>query len=197
MEEKKIIVSTVDGNSLELLVKKTTTIGEIKKSVLNFNEFKARFFANDKTEVNVLDDNKYDGVNLESVWGSMINPKITLSYKTESSPVKRPKKSKKGNITLGKNARDWVKKLIKYNYPKRGHPKWVNYDLFVEELEEDMLRQLRDALKVPDYPFISFTSLPFAYYSVDVDIGVSDIANYVVDTMTMDIPQNVIDEYNQ
>jgi len=68
-----------------LEIKKTTTVGSIKKYLKKYNNIeRIQFFVNDKTESKILDKNKYDEYNLSSIWKDLNNPAIYLYTDTKS-----------------------------------------------------------------------------------------------------------------
>lgn len=75
--EKVFLVHNVKEKR-EISLSKNITVGEIKKL---FNDYNIKMFVNKKTEIPVFDTNKYDKVNLESVWDDIDNPYIILSHK--------------------------------------------------------------------------------------------------------------------
>lgn len=103
-KEKDILLIINDVPTTTLKVRKNNTIGQIKSlisSAFNIDLFKinGKFLANNKSEINVFGTDKFDAVNLSSVWSVMDNS-IIYVY-TPFSPTS-PTNNKTNNKTKEK-----------------------------------------------------------------------------------------------
>lgn len=108
MEKEKKILLKINGiPKVYLDVNKNNTIGQIKDLIKTSfvskeqpnSKIKGKFLANSKTEINVFDTDKYDKVNLSSVWNIMDNSVIEISIPI----LKKQKEQKEGILNLGKD----------------------------------------------------------------------------------------------
>lgn len=70
----------------------TMTIKEIKK---HFSHYNIRFFVSQNMEVKVFTSNKYDHLNLESIWANIENGYIILTHKNKKDMGKNIIQQKK------------------------------------------------------------------------------------------------------
>ncbi len=66
----------------KLFVEKTTTIGEIKNLLKQYNNL--RFFLNNKDELVVFNTDKYDKLKFETFWDKLNNPKIFIEHNSQN-----------------------------------------------------------------------------------------------------------------
>lgn len=102
-----LIVDTIP--KINLVVEKRTKIREIKEMLKNYLNDKTKnkitFFVNSKAQVDVFDTDKYDQMNLESVWEIMNNPRIEIHNSVITLPpikIKSPEKKEKKRKRKGK-----------------------------------------------------------------------------------------------
>ena len=77
--EKKIKVYLNQTPSFTIDVRKDSKIGFVRKYLKeNYPNYSGRFYINSKTELKVLDDDRYDDISFESIFSQMKNPSIKL-----------------------------------------------------------------------------------------------------------------------
>lgn len=90
----------------------------------------------------------------------------------------------------------FITNLIHYHYDPTSTPAWVNYQLFFHVMFNDMLRELIEWLDSGSDRMIA-PGLGFAYISDWIDPGASAIRNATEDDFTIEIPNEVITEYQR
>jgi hypothetical protein len=103
-------------------------------------------------------------------------------------------RSEKAKEEFDEEALEWIGGIISQEFPDV--PKWVDYQMFFDDLKMRMLEELEDALQKGN-DTVAWNELAFPLVAQSIDTGVSDIQNIVLDVLYWEIPVEVIQLYKE
>lgn len=188
-----VTVNVEGSESFEIKITKATSIGSLKKKLADY-EIK-EFRVNPNQEFSGFDTTQYDKIKMESIWDKLQTPFLSVKAKegTQEDDEEEEMVDKKKTAHGDKIVRKWLTGIVSEHFPKKRTPKWVNYELFVEEMIKRMEVELREYAKI-GLDTIIWYSVALPYTSRYVDIGSSGIMGDLEDNSHMEskIPDVVL-----
>lgn len=90
----------------------------------------------------------------------------------------------------------FITSLIEDNFPRKNAPKWVNYDIFFEEIFNDCFDFMVENLCDKNYTYIDHT-LAYAYTSEYFDTGTGASHSAADDLCEVVIPHKIVEIYKK
>ena len=113
--------------------------------------------------------------------------------KVEKKVVKKTE-SEKTKEEFNEEALEWIGGIIGDEFPDV--PKWVDFQMFFDDVKMRMLEELNDALQ-NGHDSVVWNELAFPLAAQSIDTGASDIQNTVVENLDWEIPAEIIDLFKE